>query len=57
MLLQSQNLKHRTLHKMVDLALGLCLKSVQLEVFWFLQIVFGVLLFLLSKYTIEWPYV
>ena len=38
-----QSSKHRTLHKMVDLNLELCLKFVQLKVSLFLQIVFDVL--------------
>ena len=42
MLRRCQNLKHRTLHRMVDLDLELCLKFVQLKVFQFLQIVFDV---------------
>ena len=33
MLRRCQNLKHRTLHRMVDLDLELCLKFVQLKVF------------------------
>ena len=42
MLRRCQNLKHHTLHRMVDLDLELCLKFVQLKVFYFIQIVFDV---------------
>ena len=37
MLRRCQNLKHRTLHRMVDLDLELCLKFVQLKGFNFLK--------------------
>ena len=53
-----QSSKHRTLHKMVDQGLELCLKFVRLKVSLFLRIVFDVLysiqIILLSKDVVKW---
>ena len=46
------NLKHRTLHRMVDLDLELYLKFVLLKVFYFLQIVFDVQWFIQNYFVV-----